>query len=81
MTFEEYCLSKKIDPKAFASGDPDKWNELKNLFDQVHPNSFTLQKKFLINNLRHAYLLKETLTKTSSESKKATPKPVVKKPA
>ena len=57
MTWEEYCIKKKIDSEAFKKGDSAKWQELKDIFDQVHPNSFTEQKKFLINNLRRKYLL------------------------
>lgn len=79
MTFEEYCQSKKIDAKAFATGDPKKWMELKELFEQVHPNSFTQQKKFLINNIRRTYLLKESVSPLKEEPKKISPKPVIKK--
>ena len=47
------------------------WAELKAIFDQVHPNSFTEQKKFLINDLRRKYHLKEEEQKV--EVKKAAP--------
>jgi DNA recombination-dependent growth factor C len=73
MTWEEYCISKKIDSKAFKENDPLKWDELKNIFEQVHPNSFTEQKKFLINNLRRRYLLVE-----GGSAKKAEETPVKK---
>jgi len=58
MTWEEYCLKKKIDSEAFKKAEPQYWAELKNIFDQVHPNSFTEQKKFMINDIRRKYLLK-----------------------
>ncbi|TAH26582.1 MAG: hypothetical protein EAZ07_03755 [Cytophagales bacterium] len=58
MTWEEYCIQKKIDSSKFKSVLPSKWQELKNLFEQVHPASFTEQKKFIINDLRRRFLLK-----------------------
>ncbi len=57
MTWEEYCIKKKIDSEAFKNSEPEKWEELRNIFEQVHPNSFTEQKKFLINGIRRKYLL------------------------
>ncbi|HEX8548027.1 MAG TPA: hypothetical protein VF691_13785 [Cytophagaceae bacterium] len=58
MTWEEYCAKKNIDSNAFLQAEPDRWKELKDIFEQVHPLSFTEQKKFLINDLRIKYLLK-----------------------
>ena len=75
MDWETYCISKKIDSDLFKKGEPEKWDELKNIFEQVHPKSFTEQKKFLINDLRRKYLLKESAT----EKKENLEKPV--KPA
>jgi hypothetical protein len=57
MTWEEYCIKKKIDNLAFQKGEAKKWKELKSMFEQMHPNSFTEQKKFLINDLRRKYQL------------------------
>jgi hypothetical protein len=71
MTWEEYCIKKKIDSAAFKKGEPEKWEELRNIFEQVHPNSFTEQKKFLINGIRRKYNLKEEIKK--EEIKKAAP--------
>lgn len=59
MNFEDYLIKKKIDPKAFAEGDPDRFEEFNQLFHQVHPDSFTAQKLFLINKIRRTYILKE----------------------
>lgn len=59
MTFEEYLKSKKIDKEKFMLSEPDRYEEWAILFDQVHPDSFTLQKKFFINPIRRKYLLKE----------------------
>jgi hypothetical protein len=55
MIFEEYLSSKKINHETFLWADPDKYLELKKIFNQVHPDSFTMQKKFLINDLRRKY--------------------------
>jgi hypothetical protein len=55
MIFEEYLSAKKINHETFLWADPEKYLELKKIFNQVHPESFTLQKKFLINDLRIKY--------------------------
>ena len=55
MEFIEYLKSKKINPTAFKEDQPDQYDEWLMLFDQVHPNSFTQQKLFLINKLRRKY--------------------------
>jgi hypothetical protein len=57
MTFEAYLSEKKIDPAAFRENEPERWEDFRNLFGQVHPNSFSAQKKFLINDLRRKYHL------------------------
>jgi hypothetical protein len=57
MTWEEYCIKKKINSEAFKQAEPQRWTELKNILEQVHPNSFTEQKKFLINDIRRRYKL------------------------
>lgn len=68
MTFEEYLTGKNIDSAAFKAQQAQQWQEWQNLFDQMHPNSFNEQKKFLINEVRRKYLLK-TPVSTSSEPK------------
>jgi len=73
MTWEEYCIKKKIDSEAFRKDDPGRWQEWKNIFEQVHPNSFTEQKKFLINDIRRRYHLKEELKKEEGPKKSAGP--------
>lgn len=57
MIFEEYLSAKKINHETFLWSDPEHFNELKKIFNQVHPDSFTMQKKFLINDLRRKYRL------------------------
>lgn len=59
MDFEEFLKNKKIDENLFKEKEQARWQEWKTLFEQMHPNSFTAQKKFLINDIRRKYLLKE----------------------
>lgn len=72
--FEEYLTQKKIDAAAFQKGDPARWQEFKDLFDQVHPNSFTAQKLFLINAIRRKYPYVEDVSDESKMGSKARPK-------
>jgi hypothetical protein len=58
MTFEEYLITKKINHKSFQQAEPRLYESWKVEFEQVHPNSFTVQKLYLINPLRRKYLLK-----------------------
>ncbi|MFN3848374.1 MAG: hypothetical protein ACK4NY_03045 [Spirosomataceae bacterium] len=55
MTFSEYLISKKIDEAKFQKAEAERFAEWKNLFEQLHPESFTAQKKFLINPIRRKY--------------------------
>jgi hypothetical protein len=77
MNWEEYCISKKIDSEAFRLKEPKLWNEFKFIFEQMHPNSFTEQKKFLINDIRRKYRLKEEEKK---EEIKKVAQPMIKIP-
>ena len=58
MTFEEYLVTKKINIQEFSNYEAERFQEWKQLFSQVHPESFTAQKKFLLNDVRRKYLLK-----------------------
>lgn len=55
MTFEDYLVSKKIDPTLFREGEPDLWSSWERDFAQQHPASFTAQKLYLINAIRRKY--------------------------
>lgn len=59
MEFDEYLAGKKIDAKQYQASESDQYLEFKGIFDQVHPDSFTQQKLFLINKIRRAFPLKE----------------------
>lgn len=43
--------------QAFAKAEPLVWLQWKTEFEQMHPNSFTLQKLNLINPIRRKYPL------------------------
>ena len=60
MNFIEYLKSKKIDPEKFKLAQQDQFVEWLELYNQLHPNSFTQQKLFLINNLRRKYTYEES---------------------
>jgi hypothetical protein len=57
MIFEEFLSQKKINSAAFLASEPERWQEWKNIFEQVHPESFTMQMKFLLNPTRRKYPL------------------------
>jgi hypothetical protein len=59
MTFEAYLKEKKIDSLLFRQAEPERWAEWEALFAVMHPESFTAQKKFLINPIRRLYQLVE----------------------
>jgi hypothetical protein len=84
MDFEEYLNSKNIDSKAFMATEPEMWQQWASLFEQVHPNSFTEQKKFLLNSIRRRFLLNRdtpatVMPVTAVPETETQPKPVVRK--
>jgi len=76
VNFEEYLTSKRIDASAFKEKEEELYDSLQAFFDQVHPDSFTQQKLFLINPLRRKYHLK----KDDTEPKQKPKKPIKPKP-
>ena len=74
LNFKSYLVKKKIDPEAFAQGQPEHYREFEYLFGQVHPESFTAQKLFLINRIRRAYPLKEDFWEKPTEKRPIRPK-------
>lgn len=75
ITFKEYLSEKKIDSDKFYAAERDLFDSLEHIFMQMHPESFTAQKLFLINPLRRKYLLSQepetdaTQPKTSAKPK------------
>ena len=79
MDFEAYLVSKKIDSAAFRQYEPERWQEFSTLFNEVHPNSFTAQKLYLINPIRRKYPLKEMpAASTADDAPKPAAKPLMK---
>ena len=60
-TFEEYLTKKKIASDAFKQAEEQIWRKWKELYEQMHPDSFTTQKLFLINPIRRKYPLSEEI--------------------
>lgn len=58
MEFEEYLAQKKIDARQFYQLEPEQYAFWKREFDQMSPASFTVQKKFLLNDIRRKYLIR-----------------------
>lgn len=82
MTWKEYLVSKKIDPDRFKSGNNRLFREMGLLFEQLHPDSFTAQKLYLINRIRRNYKLELTgKSEPQAQEKKPRPKltPKIKK--
>lgn len=76
MEWETYLTQKKIDAAAYSKGDPAQYEVFRELFYQMHPNSFTSQKLFLINDIRRSYpLIEKESAKTGA---KAAARPVFK---
>lgn len=55
--FEEYLTKKNINPRQFKAAEPSRYAEWEELFAAIHPDSFTAQKKFMINDIRRRYQL------------------------
>lgn len=68
VNFDEYLISKKIDGRAFSAAEPDLFNTWKKEFEQMHANSFTVQKLNLINPIRRKYQLKEAAVKVTEKA-------------
>lgn len=71
MKFDEYLEGKKIDPKKYQQAEPEQYKEFKRIFDQVHPDSFTQQKLFLINKIRRTYKLEAETAEKKPAAKQA----------
>jgi hypothetical protein len=62
MTFNDYLISKKIDVAQFRQAEASLFGDWQCLFSQMHPESFTAQKKFLINKIRRKYQFTQSPT-------------------
>lgn len=73
--FEMYLKSKKIDSDLFNQAEPQLWASWKKDYDEMHPNSFTVQKLNLINPVRRKYPLKDTPETRTDEPASPQPPP------
>jgi hypothetical protein len=55
MTLEEYFDKKNIDWERLARSQEELWRALKLEFEQMHPKSFEMRKKFILNKIRRNY--------------------------
>jgi hypothetical protein len=62
MTFNDYLISKKIDVAQFQQAEASLFGDWQYLFSLMHPESFTAQKKFLINKIRRKYQFTQSPT-------------------
>ncbi len=76
--FEEFLASKSIDAKAFAEGNPEKFESFLRLFGKVSPKSFVQQKLFLINKTRRTYHLPKPEKSATPPQTTNQPKPKIK---
>ena len=68
--FKNYLIAKLIDPAKFKLAELELYTELAEIFDQMHPNSFTAQKLYLINPIRRKYKLVATTNDAPDKPKK-----------
>lgn len=59
MTFEEDLTKRRIDTAAFAAGDPARYAQWKEMYTQMHPNSFYVSVKMVLNDVRRKFWLAE----------------------
>ena len=78
LTFKEYLHKKKIDAIAFAKARSEEYAALKKEFDQLHPDSFTAQKLFIINPIRREFPFKADAE--VKKQKKLQPRPKIIRP-
>lgn len=55
MEFDNYLISKNIEPIAFNTSESELYKTWKSAFNQMHENSFTEQYKFQLNKIRRKY--------------------------
>ena len=73
MNFDEYLHTKKIDAVGFQRSEPIQYESLKVIFDQVHPDSFTQQKLYVVNPLRRKFKWEEKKAETPSAEETLAP--------
>jgi hypothetical protein len=64
LSLEEFLQKKKIDVTALSKHMPELWNEWQALWQEMSPQSFDAQKKFLFNRLRRRFPLSASASST-----------------
>jgi hypothetical protein len=59
MTFEEYLVKKRINKAAFEAEDSVRYTAWEEMYAQMHPNSFYMAVKMVLNDVRLRYHLRE----------------------
>jgi len=80
MTFEEDLTKRRIDVAAFATGEPDRFAEWREMYAQMHPNSFYISVKMVLNDVRRKFWLAEAV-KPAAVAADVPAKPVVRRAA
>lgn len=75
MEFNAWLESKKIDPIAFRTGDPSRYQGWAEAFGQMHPASFAARYLYQINPIRRKFTLRPTAS--APEATVAKPRPVI----
>ena len=77
MTFEEYLTKRRVNVAAFAAAEPQRFAEWQNWFGQMHPESFYMFVKMVLNDVRRNYWLAEVskpvVAAETAENQTATP--------
>lgn len=73
MEWEAYLVSKKINAASYRQAAAEQYEAFSALFLQMHPDSFTAQKLFLINGIRRAHPLLPEVQDKAVEKKTARP--------
>lgn len=59
MTFEEYLTKRRVNVAAFAAAEPQRFAEWQSWYLQMHPESFYMLVKMVLNDVRRNYWLAE----------------------
>ena len=81
MTFEEDLTKRRVDVAAFAAGDPNRFAEWQQMHAQMHPNSFYISVKMVLNDVRRRFWLAEAIKPMPAAITEAAPKPVTRRAA
>ncbi|KAA5549277.1 hypothetical protein [Adhaeribacter rhizoryzae] len=81
MTFEEDLTKRRIDVAAFAAGDPNRFAEWQQMYAQMHPNSFYMLVKMVLNDVRRRFWLAEAVKPIAAPITEAPAKPAVRRAA